>query len=321
LLINWYYRFIKTKIRGLVKRAYIPGDKWLYYKIYCGPKTADELIANVVFPASEKLKEKKLIESWFFIRYADPDLHIRVRFKFKDIINIGYIMQEVNNSLEPMVKQNMVWKIMCDTYQPEVERYHIDAIEIGEQFFSADSIMTAEFLDLIDGDEGEKIRWMFSFLSIDNLLSDFGLKMEEKLLLMERIKEGFAQEFGMNKMLKGQLDKRFRDVRKEINRIMNLNTHNADDLSPLLELLAKRSVQNNNLVLKLKNLGLTEQSVCINELLPSYIHMLMNRLFRSKQRVHELVVYDFICRYYRSELAKLKYSIVNEQKKKQPVTT
>lgn len=48
--------------------------------------------------------------------------------------------------------------------------------------------------------------------------------------------------------------------------------------------------------------------------------MLMNRLFRSKQRVHEMVVYDFLWRYYKSAFAKAKYSKLNEAKVNEPAT-
>ena len=43
------------------------------------------------------------------------------------------------------------------------------------------------------------------------------------------------------------------------------------------------------------------------KLMGSYIHMLINRLFKSKQRLHEMVIYDFLFRYYKSEIAKKKY--------------
>ncbi len=39
--------------------------------------------------------------------------------------------------------------------------------------------------------------------------------------------------------------------------------------------------------------------------------MTMNRIFKSKQRVHEMVIYDFLYRYYSSNIAKMKYSKVN----------
>ena len=50
----------------------------------------------------------------------------------------------------------------------------------------------------------------------------------------------------------------------------------------------------------------------IDSLLASYIHMMMNRLFKSKNRLHELVLYEFLYRYYKGEQAKEKY-IKHEQ--------
>lgn len=298
----------------MLQRTYIPGDKWLYYKFYCGPKTADDLLTDVILPVVSYLKDKQLITSWFFIRYSDPDLHLRVRFQITNTLVVGEIMQAVNKYIGPFVEHDMVWKVMCDTYQQEVERYHPDAIELGEKLFQADSELTTNFINLIDGDEGEKIRWMFSFLSIDFLLSDFGFSDEVKLNLLDKIRNSFAQEFNMNKMLKHQLDKKFRLHRDDINLIMNLNEENADELAPLLELLSKRTLSNKIVVEYLKVLEQKEDSVNIIELMPSYIHMLMNRLFRSKQRLHEMVVYDFFWRYYRSKIAKVKYLKLNEEK-------
>ncbi|TPE18373.1 hypothetical protein FJN16_00780 [Tannerella forsythia] len=42
----------------------------------------------------------------------------------------------------------------------------------------------------------------------------------------------------------------------------------------------------------------------IQDLLHSYVHMSLNRLFRSRNRIHELVLYDFMKRYYNGMLAR-----------------
>ena len=38
----------------------------------------------------------------------------------------------------------------------------------------------------------------------------------------------------------------------------------------------------------------------------SYLHMEMNRLFTSNNRLNEMVVYNYLTRYYKSEIAKAK---------------
>ena len=47
-------------------------------------------------------------------------------------------------------------------------------------------------------------------------------------------------------------------------------------------------------------------TVSLSELAPSYIHMHVNRLIRSAQRAHELVLYDLLARLYESKLARAK---------------
>ena len=38
----------------------------------------------------------------------------------------------------------------------------------------------------------------------------------------------------------------------------------------------------------------------------SYIHMEMNRLFANDNRLNEMVVYNYLTRYYKSEIARAK---------------
>ena len=44
----------------------------------------------------------------------------------------------------------------------------------------------------------------------------------------------------------------------------------------------------------------------LNRLMPSYLHMIINRLFVSNQRKMELVIYDYMFRYYESRIMKEK---------------
>ena len=66
------------------QRAYIPGETWVYYKLYTGIKTSDILLMKVIYPVVRKLLYKGLIRSYFFIRYTDPDFHLLFRFLLRD---------------------------------------------------------------------------------------------------------------------------------------------------------------------------------------------------------------------------------------------
>ena len=50
-----------------------------------------------------------------------------------------------------------------------------------------------------------------------------------------------------------------------------------------------------------------ELSIDIDDYLSSITHMTINRLFITKNRFCELVIFDYLYRYYDSSIAQLKY--------------
>ncbi len=77
------------------------------------------------------------------------------------------------------------------------------------------------------------------------------------------------------------------------------------DYAPLLDLLAQHQHQAQgtaNDILTVAQKG--QLQMPLNHLMSSFIHMSMNRLFRAKNRVHELVCYDYLYRYYKSAIAR-----------------
>ena len=62
-------------------RSFYPGDKWLYYKLYGGVKSCDFILPIYILPMMNRLKRMHLISKWFYIRYSDPDFHIRLRIE------------------------------------------------------------------------------------------------------------------------------------------------------------------------------------------------------------------------------------------------
>ena len=298
-----------------IPRTFSLGSEWLYYKIYCGVKTGDTILTEVIKPLTEQLIKEQLIDSWFFIRYADPDIHLRVRFHFTDLKHIGTVISLFQDAIAEYEKNGLIWKVQTDTYQREIERYGVNAMLLGEQIFHYDSKCIVDMLEMIDGDKGEEIRWLFAIRSVNELLSNFNYSFEQKRDLLEDLKTGFAIEFNMNKDLKMQIDKKFRTYRKSIANILDTKNDDTSELQPLFELLNKKSVSINPIVAQILALQQNnELPLFLNDLLASYIHMLLNRLFKNKQRLHEMVVYDLMWRTYRSEIAKhknIKKQLVN----------
>ncbi len=288
----------------MVQRKFIPGDKWLYYKIYTGPKTADRILSQILEPFASRLFQKGIIEQWFFIRYTDPNYHIRFRLNLKDKQFIGKAIHEFNQNISNLIKNGFVWKLLLDTYNREVERYGEATMELTEEMFFYDSVIVSQFIGTLEGESGEQLRWLFSIYGIDQLLDAFKYSLNEKHKLLNGLKNGFGHEFGMNKQLKFQLDKKFRNHRPLINQLMKGNDQYAAIYS-LMKTKNKNIAPVTEKILDLQKNDQLERN--LNNFMGSYIHMFCNRLFKSKQRVHELVIYDYMERYYQSEIAKVKY--------------
>lgn len=73
--------------KGLLSRERVStpcpvgNNDWIYFKVYCHPLSSDRILTTYLFPVVKKLKKKKYIDGWFWVRYNDPDYHIRIRVK------------------------------------------------------------------------------------------------------------------------------------------------------------------------------------------------------------------------------------------------
>jgi thiopeptide-type bacteriocin biosynthesis protein len=296
----------------MVKRKFFIGDEWLFYKIYTGPKTADLLISELIYPCVHSLLDKNLIDKWFFLRYGDPHYHIRLRIHIDNFKYLGYVINILNSKIKSSFEERLIWKIQTDTYSRELERYGNKTIELTEELFYYDSEMIANFLSLSESANIEFYRWLFSVKAIDQLLNDFNYELSEKYKLLFFLKQSFGEEFEMNKSLKLQLDKKFRKERPHINRLMNGD----EEFKPIYDLVRVKSGKIKSITNKILLLdGKNELERPLDDFMGSYIHMLCNRLFKSKQRLHELVIYDFMSRYYKSEIAKAKHQKKEKEKK------
>lgn len=287
-----------------VENTYSIGDEWLYYKFYCGDKIAEKVLTRGVLPIVEDLKTKDFIEQWFFIRYIDKDgFHLRFRLKLKDKKFFSHCINSIKYHIKPLEKDGLIWKIQVDTYLRETERYGHHSIAATEQLFTNDSNCTLQFCNMIEGEAGEEVRWLFSLLSMDRLLQDFNLNLEQKAAVMKMLKTAFGKEFNRKGQLNKQINELYAKEQNKIDRFLDkATTHQM--FYPLWDILDDRSKANINAVSVIKQLDKENKlpNPLLINILPSYLHMICNRVFLNKQRLHEMVVYDFMYKYYSKQL-------------------
>lgn len=282
-----------------MQRTFIFGDSWCYYKFYIGFKEADKFIKKTLFPLAESLLLDGSIDKWFFIRYNDPNFHLRFRFCIKNNQGLINATTKLNEELQYYVSNNIIWKVQIDTYQREIERYGIENIENSEKIFFYDSDMIAKILSLNINDTN---RELISFKMIDSKLNAFNLDIQKKLSLLRQLQLGYKKEFNINGSYNDRLSNRYRELKSSIEDVLSDKPNNKD-LNKYIEIVYSKEIKIRSIAEEISNS--IDQEV-LTSLIKSHIHMMINRFFRTQQRTYELVIYDFLSRYYSSFLARNK---------------
>jgi class I lanthipeptide synthase len=288
--------------RSLAPRRFPPGSEWLYAKLYTGTGTADQLLNHVVGPLVRSWLASGAADAWFFIRYADPDWHLRLRLHGEP----GRLHAEVLAGLEaaaaPLLEAGQLWRMQLDTYEREVERYGGDrGIELAEQLFAADSEAVLTILGSLSGDAGLDLRWRLAMAGIDLLLEDLGLTLEERRSVARRARESFGREFGTDGNFRGQVSQRYRAERARLEALLDPGQTPPAPLAAGLEALRRRSLQLAPVTAELRRLSQAGRlSATLADIARSCAHMHVNRLLRSAHRAQELVLYELLDRAYSS---------------------
>ncbi|GAB1856826.1 hypothetical protein MHTCC0001_16620 [Flavobacteriaceae bacterium MHTCC 0001] len=274
-----------------IQKDFILGSEWLYYKLYCGEKTADKILLSIIKPITIQLIDNELVLKWFFVRYEDPDSHLRIRFLLKNKKQIGNVILEIHKILKPLLDNNLIWKVQTDTYKRELKRYGKNTIEEIESLFCNDTLMVGHFLKVVESDEQ---RFVFALRLVENWLDLFQFTTKQGLNFTEQMKFGYAEEFNANKENTKQLNniynnvfRAFMDFKAFDERIRNLKFSN----KMIIERIVKK--HNNN-----------ELELSVNDLLASVIHMSINRIFCVRQRQYEFVIYHFLSKFLRTKIEK-----------------
>lgn len=313
-----------------IQRKFGPCSQWLYFKVYCGSKTAENLLKKFLLPFVDMGLKDALFEKFFFIRYKDEFPHLRIRFYNKDISKQSLVQKAFISAIQPWLDSMLVDKLVIDTYTRELERYGADFIEDAEQLFFTDSLAFLKFLDLLQEGEGEKYRLLFALRSIDMLLDDFQLDLPAKKTLSATLQTSFFKEFGADPILQKQLNEKYRERQEDIFSHLNPSEDLKNEIEEAVGLFKSRSRMNHPVIEALfsrtdpsepcrpsepsgscDSSGPSDLQRRVLQLLPALIHMSMNRLFIAQQRKYELVVYHFLEKYYTSQLAILKRTGIN----------
>ncbi len=290
-------------------RAFPPGSEWLYASLFAGPTLLDRILHDVVGPVLGDALAAGVAAAWFFIRYWDPECHLRVRVHGCPAELHASLLPALQSAAAGLLAEGRLRRLRLDTYAPEVERYGgPEGMRLSEGIFHVDSETVLEMLALLPpGDAGLDERWRLALGSTDALLADLGFDLETKRDVIGRAREGWARQLRADSNLDHQLGEKFRKERPNLEARLDPARPPEQRLGAAAAVLARRSRRLAPLVAGLVAAERDGRlSVALPDLAVSLVHMHLNRLLRSAANPQELVLYDFLGRLYASHAARAR---------------
>jgi thiopeptide-type bacteriocin biosynthesis protein len=304
-------RTVEPRPRVSIRRSFGPGSGWLYAKLYCGESTADRVLREAVAPLVRESLARGDASHWFFIRYSDPDSHLRLRFAGDPTRLVSTVLPALERAVEPLIAVGAVRKVVLDTYEREVERYGGDrGIELVEQLFWHDSEAVLSIIELLDGDAGSDARWRLAVRGIDSMLDALGLDADARARVVTQGRESLGTEHRANTGFWSRVGDRFAKERASLDILFARDPKRdaGHDLEPGFAILAGRDAKLVEVGAELRRRHQAGETASLEALAWSLAHMHANRILHASQRAQELVLYDFLRRLHASRRARAKGS-------------
>jgi thiopeptide-type bacteriocin biosynthesis protein len=271
------------------------GSDWLYVKLYCNALAADFLLSEIIAPFCEMLHQSNELDKWFFIRYYDPEPHLRVRFNINESkLSWSSLLEAFQIQIQPYLENGLISALKTDPYVREMDRYKLLPYNQMETIFFVDSYMICRCLrDLAEHNDPD-LRWLLALRGCETLLNAAGLSVIEKFMLVKRLHSDFSLEFNAATKDIVLLDQKYRTHKKRIHSFLDLRYELPDDITPFtknFELLAGG----------IERTFIATNSLAGDELIETaaqVMHLFLNRWFNQMHRKQEWILYHFLKKYY-----------------------
>jgi lantibiotic biosynthesis protein len=283
------------------RRRFAPGTEWLYAKLYGPVAAADRVLVDHVGPLAQELRQARLIDRWFFIRYSDPARHLRVRFRGRPR-ELSELLAAFHEATAPALDQGLVYRISLDTYEREIERYGgLAGAELMEQVAEADSDAVIETLrHPLDAMQRRHV----AVASLAALYADADLPLERRHACSVCLRTNWTPPRASLGAVLGVAERSERGQVEAV--VAALNRGEPDDESERrVRALRERSHALVPILGRLRSLddeGVLEQP--FEDVICSLAHMSVNRLLKRGGNRDELRVHDALARLYAGQMAR-----------------
>lgn len=169
-------------------------SSWAGKRIYAPLDLHDEIIQEHLMPWMESVQE--LLRESFYIRYADPDPHLRVRIRPIDG-ELARVSASLTEFVESLMGEGIVRRSADLDYVRELVRYGgIETMELAESVFTVQSQMAPALLSCWKSEAPTLPKHFLPLVCMDIAAVHFGLGLEQRHFLASKLSEGQrADEF------------------------------------------------------------------------------------------------------------------------------
>jgi thiopeptide-type bacteriocin biosynthesis protein len=300
----------RPRVAPVAAGRFAPGSEWLYARLYGGPATADRALRDLVAPLVAEARAAGVVDRWFFVRFRDPELHLRVRLHGAPGPGSerlwGEVLPRLHQAAGPWLADQRLWRLDLGTYEREVERYGgDDGIELAEQIFAADSDTAVELVARLAGDAGLDVRWRAALCGMDRLLRDLGLDLAARQQAVAIARAGLGRILGVDVGLERALGAKYRQERAAIEDLVAPALPDDHPLAGLDEVFGQRSARIAPVAAALRRAEADGRlTASMTTVAVDLIHMHANRMLRGVALRQELVLYDLLARLYQARRAR-----------------
>lgn len=291
-----------------VQREFLPLDRWVYYKVYCHPDSANHIIETLIGNCFESARKKKIVSKFFFIRYEDPHFHIRARFLCEGKDEAAMFHNMFLNRIKMSRLEKRIISLNIHPYRRELERYDPRIMEFVETIFSLDSLMTVNLMR-----NGAKLglqNWLIALKAIDALIGDFLPNKEtSKLDILNTLCSGYvlAAKEKFDKNIQKRIGEKYSIHKNDISNVLKNHFTGWQEVENLIQ---DRSIGIKQILPSIcAQISLQEFS---ERILPSLVHMCANRNLQNEQVLQEAFIYELLRRHHTEQAFKSISNIVHQ---------
>ena len=159
----------------------------MYIHLYARLGDHAWIVAGPVREFAMRCVEAAIADSWFFVRYARPEPHIRLRLRGQQNKLARDGLEKFRKWAEMLIETRTCSRVSLETYEREIERYGgLGGMEIAEQIFAADSIAAAHLLSPAMRGTFQQDVMQVVVTTADQLLASLGLSPDARADWLDR---------------------------------------------------------------------------------------------------------------------------------------